>query len=85
MFKGSKRLLYVGIVVGWLLAIAADQLVGYEYRLHHECCIPPRETQILVSDGWEYVQELQERDYYLRRQRWMGWVEDLRCNPRWCF
>jgi len=33
VLKGSRRLLYLGIVVRWLLAIAADQVVGYEYLL----------------------------------------------------
>jgi hypothetical protein len=43
------------------------------------------ETQMLIDEGWEYVQALRERDDYLRRPRWVGRVENIRCNGRWCF
>jgi hypothetical protein len=93
MFRGSKRLLCVGIVVGWLLAIVVDQVAGYDYRLIEGDFISgesrrgPEIARDSVNDGWEVVrsQSTPRPEYYLRRHRWMGWIEKLQCNERWCF
>lgn len=81
MFSGPKRLLFLGIVVGWLLAIVVDQVIGYDYQLTHSSGVSAttaqRMAQSQIAQGWELVSGSQETGYYLRRQRWMGWVDKL--------
>jgi hypothetical protein len=75
--------------VGWLLAIAADQVVGYEHWLVTDLnsATPSSAAATRVNrGGWEIVSRSGDREYDLRRHRWMGWVEYLRCpGGRWCF
>jgi hypothetical protein len=90
MFIGSKRLLYVGIVLGWLLGIATVQLAGFSYTVVDANLVQTfpglREhlwVKLVNESGWEV--ESRQSDYvYLRRSKLVGWVEGLRCNERWC-
>lgn len=90
-----RRRAALWILLGWLLAIGTDQLVGYEYTAEtgNPALGIGGHAFERAKDGWEpvpyvsYPQADQLRDYdafvFMRRRAWRGWVEAVRSRLPW--